>query len=103
MRTKIFLTALIVIAAPVLVRAQANSCVDCHLKLDGELKTPAVNFAQDAHARFGLTCKDCHGGNPSGEKAFEAHAKDRGFVGAAGAIKNCAICQGNSPRAMACI
>jgi predicted CXXCH cytochrome family protein len=80
MRTKIFLTALIVIAAPVLVRAQANSCVDCHLKLDGELKTPAVNFAQDAHARFGLTCKDCHGGNPAA--ADEDKAKDKTFKGA---------------------
>jgi predicted CXXCH cytochrome family protein len=80
MRTKIFLIALIVIAVPALVRAQANSCVDCHLKLDGELKTPAVNYAQDAHARFGLQCKDCHGGNPSA--ADEDKAKDKTFKGA---------------------
>jgi predicted CXXCH cytochrome family protein len=80
MRTKIVLLALMLAALPLLARAQADSCLDCHIKLDGELKAPAVNYAQDAHARFGLTCKDCHGGNPAA--ADENKAKDKTFKGA---------------------
>jgi predicted CXXCH cytochrome family protein len=85
MRTKTILLAslFLILPAPALAQAPAaapNSCLDCHLKLDGELKAPAVQYAQDAHAQFGLTCRDCHGGNPAA--ADEDKAKDKTFKGA---------------------
>ena len=45
-----------------------------------ELKAPAEAFAQDIHQQFGLTCKDCHGGNPAQDDADKA--KDKTFKGA---------------------
>jgi predicted CXXCH cytochrome family protein len=51
--------------APLAAFGQKNSCIECHGQLEDELKAPAVAFPGDIHAQFGLSCKDCHGGDPS--------------------------------------
>lgn len=56
---------------------EKNSCVECHRELDEELKAPAVLFPEDIHAKFGLDCSSCHGGNPR-EEDIDA-AKDASF------------------------
>jgi hypothetical protein len=66
--------------APLLAFGQKNSCVECHSQLDDELKAPAAAFAGDIHAQFGLSCKDCHGGDPTQDDVDKA--KDRSFKGA---------------------
>ena len=66
--------------APLLAFGQKNSCVECHNQLDDELKAPVASFATDVHAEYGLSCKDCHGGNP--EKDDVDLAKDKSFKGA---------------------
>ncbi|MFB0566915.1 MAG: cytochrome c3 family protein [Candidatus Aminicenantaceae bacterium] len=58
---------------------QTNSCVECHNELDEELKAPAETFKRDIHQQFGLSCADCHGGNPSEEDIDLA--KDKTFKG----------------------
>jgi predicted CXXCH cytochrome family protein len=65
--------------APLLAFGQKNSCIECHNQLDGELKAPAASFAADIHAEYGLSCKDCHGGNP--DKDDVDLAKDKSFKG----------------------
>jgi len=60
--------------------AQGNSCLDCHKELDGALQAAAVAFAQDVHGQFGLSCRDCHGGNPATDDVDKA--KDKSFKGA---------------------
>ena len=59
---------------------QTNSCVACHGRLDAELKAPVDAFAQDVHGQFGLSCRDCHGGNPAADDVDKA--KDKTFKGA---------------------
>ena len=71
--------AFLIAAAPLPLSAQKDSCVDCHLQLDGELKAPAEGFSSDVHKQFGLSCKDCHGGNPNQEDV--ELAKDKTFKG----------------------
>jgi predicted CXXCH cytochrome family protein len=71
--------AVLIAAAPLPLWAQKDSCVDCHLQLDGEFKAAAEGFAADVHKPFGLSCKDCHGGNP-GQEDIEL-AKDKTFKG----------------------
>jgi predicted CXXCH cytochrome family protein len=66
--------------APLLAFGQKNSCVECHNQLDDKLKAPAASFAGDVHAEYGLSCKDCHGGDPS--KDDVDLAKDKSFKGA---------------------
>jgi predicted CXXCH cytochrome family protein len=96
---KIFLTLALsgLFSFPGLVLGQKNSCLDCHLKLDGELRAPAEGFGQDIHQQFGLSCKDCHGGNPA--EGNEDLAKDKSFKGApkrAQIPEFCASCHANA-------
>ena len=65
--------------APLLAFGQKNSCVECHNQLDGKFKAPVAALAADVHAEYGLSCKDCHGGNP--DKDDVDLAKDKSFKG----------------------
>ena len=59
--------------------AQKNYCIECHQELEDELLAPVVTFKIDIHQQFGLSCADCHGGNPSEEDIDLA--KDKTFKG----------------------
>ncbi len=61
------------------LHAQSNSCIDCHMELEDELLEPVENFKTDIHQQFGLSCADCHGGNPAEEDIDLA--KDKSFIG----------------------
>ena len=77
--------------------AQKNSCIECHAKLEDELKAPAEGFKLDIHQQFGLSCQDCHGGNPTQDDADKA--KDKSFKGApkrAQVPEFCARCHSDS-------
>lgn len=41
-----------------------NTCVSCHLEMGDELAAPVEGMKEDVHARQGLSCADCHGGDP---------------------------------------
>ncbi|MBI4164279.1 MAG: cytochrome c3 family protein [Acidobacteria bacterium] len=75
--------ASIVLAGPTLVVAQSpsDSCTKCHLALESEKAGPAQKFATDVHHDVGLSCADCHGGDPH-EESMEAMSPAKGFRGA---------------------
>lgn len=60
-----------------------SSCVTCHLEeLDDEDHTALVkDFLNGAHAKSGLGCVDCHGGDPTAEDEDDAMDEDAGFIG----------------------
>ena len=58
---------------------QKNSCIECHKELEDDLLVPVEAFKMDIHQQFGLSCSDCHGGNPSEEDIDLA--KDKSFRG----------------------
>ncbi len=60
--------------------SQTNSCIACHRELGDELALPVEEFKLDVHQEFGLSCSDCHGGNPAEEDIDLA--KDKTFEGA---------------------
>lgn len=72
------------------IRAQENSCLGCHIELDDELKAPAEAWERDVHKRFGLSCSDCHGGNPKEEDIDLA--KDNTFKGVPSRQENPEFC-----------
>jgi len=72
------LTAVVLLAFPLF--GQKNSCIECHQQLEDSLKAPVAGMAQDIHQKFGLSCRDCHGGNPTQDDADLA--KDKTFKGA---------------------
>ena len=43
-----------------------SSCFTCHAEMDDSEQSPAVLAKQDVHFAAGLSCHDCHGGNPRG-------------------------------------
>jgi hypothetical protein len=62
--------------------ASPTGCVECHLALDDSRMTPpAKAFSDDVHARAGLTCAACHGGDPKSQDQEIAHDPRRGFRG----------------------
>ena len=42
-----------------------TSCVTCHQQLDGAALEPTKHTSDDIHFLKGLSCHDCHGGNPA--------------------------------------
>jgi len=77
--------------------AQANSCLECHNGLEAKLKAPAAGFAQDVHQQFGLTCKDCHGGDPTQADADKAMGQSfKGAPKRAQIPKLCAACHSDA-------
>lgn len=74
------LTAAALLFFPPAVFGQKNSCVECHLQLEDELKAPVAAFKGDVHGQFNLSCADCHGGNPAQDDV--ERAKDKTFKGA---------------------
>jgi predicted CXXCH cytochrome family protein len=87
---------ILIIFLPGFIRAQTNSCIECHKELENSLKAPVEIFQQDIHKEFGLSCEDCHGGNPKEEDIDLA--KDKTFIGVpkrAQIPEFCASCHSN--------
>lgn len=61
--------------------ATKDSCVTCHASLAGVFAQPAKDFGSDVHHQAGLTCADCHGGNPN-DDSMDAMSPKNGFRGA---------------------
>jgi predicted CXXCH cytochrome family protein len=57
-----------------------GSCQECHASLSGALAAPARTFARDVHARRGLGCVACHGGDATAASATAAMDPAAGFV-----------------------
>ncbi len=83
-----FLMLVSLLALTALAQAQDN-CVECHRGLEEEnLSHPAMAMGEDVHAAAGITCADCHGGDPTlvivDEDYDPAKEPATGFVGAPG-------------------
>lgn len=70
----------------------SSSCIACHTGLEARLSDPVKSFEHDIHKAKGLSCNDCHGGNPAA--ADKAAAKDGmwGYVGRPTAAQMPAFC-----------
>src|SRR5438552_7503752 len=64
-----FVAIAIVLACSMIASAQKkSSCIECHIKLDDtRLSAPAKLFDNDIHKSRGLSCNDCHGGDPNAD------------------------------------
>ncbi len=74
-----------------------DSCVTCHAALPDALGAPVEAEKAGVHAAAGITCADCHGGDPTDEGPT-AMEPEKGFVGKpshAGTPKFCGRCHSN--------
>src|SRR5678815_3122472 len=79
----VVVAALMVLALFTLASAQKkSSCIDCHVKLDDpRLSNPAKLFVNDVHRSRGLSCNDCHGGDPNADTSEAAKDPSKGYLG----------------------
>ena len=78
---------LIMLISPVQAQAQTapkateSTCIRCHHDLGDPFDVPVRLSAQDIHFQNGLSCTNCHGGDPTKDKPEESMNPRRGFVG----------------------
>lgn len=58
-----------------------NTCIACHSQLGGELTAPVTAMKGDVHNQHGLSCANCHGGDPTRQDPERAMDPRKGFVG----------------------
>jgi predicted CXXCH cytochrome family protein len=59
-----------------------SSCIECHARLDDpRLSSPAKLFDDDIHHARGLSCNDCHGGDPNADTKEGAKDPRKGYLG----------------------
>jgi hypothetical protein len=75
------LFGLIVSAAGVSFAQTPNSCLDCHSALPEPLGVTQDKFSQDIHAQRGLTCANCHGGDPTSDDPDKSMSRKVGWKG----------------------
>lgn len=69
-------------------RAQKiDQCLDCHEGEDAEKK-----FRSDIHAKYGLSCADCHGGDRWNDDMDLSMSKAAGFIGVPGYTQVASMC-----------
>ena len=71
-----------------------SACVTCHAELDGAAAEPARHAQDDVHFQKGLSCHDCHGGNPAAapDDIEAAHDEKKGWIGKPSRLKVPQLC-----------
>ncbi len=59
-----------------------DNCIECHAEEEDEIGAPVQLMLNDVHARQGLSCADCHGGDPNTDDEDEAMWDAEDFRGA---------------------
>lgn len=79
MRRVLPVAVLFLILSPVLGSAEETVCIQCHGGQDGRLGEPVELWRSSVHAANGISCHDCHGGDPT--DFAMAMSPERGFIG----------------------
>ena len=70
------------LAGILILRAKADdTCLECHLLLEDNLQTPALQIENDVHYQRGISCAGCHGGDPTEVDPELSMSPARGFTG----------------------
>ena len=77
----LLVSALLLVGSATGLSEQKNSCDECHSALPEPLGVTPETFSQDIHARKGLTCVSCHGGDPTSDDPERAMSRKAGWKG----------------------
>ncbi|MDT8440866.1 MAG: multiheme c-type cytochrome [Desulfuromonadales bacterium] len=69
----------LVAVVPAGAAQEQTVCLQCHGGLDGHLGAPVGLWQTSVHAENGISCHDCHGGDPT--DFVMAMSPERGFIG----------------------
>jgi nitrate/TMAO reductase-like tetraheme cytochrome c subunit len=67
--------------SPVASQEPESSCISCHTAMGGDLANPVELWQDSIHKQNGISCNNCHGGNPALQDT-DAMGPQEGFVGA---------------------
>jgi len=68
------------LSVPCFAKVPDTVCIQCHSGQEGRLSAPVEAWRSSIHAANGISCHNCHGGDPT-DMAM-AMNPDRGFLGA---------------------
>ena len=57
--------SLVLLSIPATSLADETVCLQCHAGLSGHLSAPVADWKTSVHAENGISCHDCHGGDPT--------------------------------------
>jgi hypothetical protein len=72
--------------------ANQNSCVDCHSQQGGQSAQMVKDWTSSIHAERGVSCADCHGGDPTAPKKEGAMSAKAGYIGKPKTVDVPALC-----------
>jgi hypothetical protein len=86
------------VAAP--ARAAVDHCQKCHAEQDGKAGEAARKYAADIHARRGIPCSGCHGGDPNDPEptGMDPGQGFRGVPARAEIVGLCVACHADAAR-----
>src|SRR5437588_13125523 len=80
--SKTFAAIIVFVFCSFVSAQKKSSCIECHIKLDDpRLSAPAKLFDNDIHKSRGLSCNDCHGGDPNADTKEAAKDPRKGYLG----------------------
>lgn len=83
-------------AASYCAAEKVDHCYGCHKDVES---APAMKFANDVHLHKGISCADCHGGDPSLEDMDAAMDPKKGYTGVPkgdAIVKTCLRCHADA-------
>ena len=94
-----WLAGLVMLAPCAMAEEGKNACVDCHSKLEGNLRVVVDQSAASVHGHKDMTCTTCHGGNADAEAKEKAHGNGfRGRISRSQVTELCGSCHADGER-----
>ncbi|HZS98129.1 MAG TPA: hypothetical protein VFA40_15210 [Terriglobales bacterium] len=94
-----WLAGLVMLAPCAMAEQGKNACVDCHSKLEGNLRVVVEESAASVHGHKAMSCTTCHGGNAEAEAKEKAHGNGfRGRISRAQVTELCGSCHADGER-----
>jgi hypothetical protein len=69
-----------------------NGCYDCHSAVNDEQASISEAWKGSAHERAGVSCADCHGGDPGSDQITKAMDPAIGYAGTPGREQTVGLC-----------
>ena len=71
---------------------ETNQCFECHRVVNHRQETIATAWQESVHGKGGVTCADCHGGDPNSDRMGIAMDRTKGFIGKPSREQTVGIC-----------
>jgi len=76
----LFSLLLVLIFSSLALAQKKDSCIECHSLMEGDVAKPVQLMKDDIHRSRGLSCADCHGGDPTQDDVLRAMDPRKGFI-----------------------